>query len=47
MEQAQLKPNFSHIIKNNPSGYILRTNHSEKTDGLLQEGLWLNWIPLE
>ena len=29
------KPDFTQIIKNNPSGYILRTNLSEKTGGLL------------
>ncbi len=29
------KPDFIQIIKNNPSGYILRTNLSEKTGGLL------------
>ena len=29
------KPDFSQIIKNNPSGYILRTNLYEKTGGLL------------
>jgi len=35
MEQTQPKPDFSQIIKNNPSGYILRTNLSEETGGLL------------
>ncbi len=29
------KPDFTQIIKNNPSGYILRTKLSEKTGGLL------------
>ncbi len=28
-------PTFSEIINNNPSGYILRTNLTEKTGGLL------------
>jgi len=28
-------PNFEHIIRNNPSGYIIRKNLSEKTGGLL------------
>jgi hypothetical protein len=28
-------PDFSQIIKNNPSGYILRTKLHEKTGGLL------------
>lgn len=27
--------NFSHILKNNPSGYILRRDLTEKTGGLL------------
>jgi len=35
MQNTQFKPNFSQIIKNNPSGYILRTNLSEETGGLL------------
>jgi len=35
MLNKQNKPNFSQIIKSNPSGYILRTNLSEKTGGLL------------
>jgi len=35
MKNVQNKPDFSQIIKNNPSGYILRTNLSEKTGGLL------------
>ena len=35
MQQSQNKPDFTQIIKNNPSGYILRTNLSEKTGGLL------------
>lgn len=32
---AQNQPDFSQIIKNNPSGYILRKDLSEKTGGLL------------
>ncbi len=35
MEQTQAKPNFSQIIKNCPSGYILRKDLNVKTDGLL------------
>jgi len=35
MQNEQTKPDFTQIIKNNPSGYILRTNLSEKTGGLL------------
>jgi len=35
MKQSQAKPDFTQIIKNNPSGYILRTKLSEKTGGLL------------
>ncbi len=35
MQHSQNKPDFSQIINNNPSGYILRTNLSEKTGGLL------------
>jgi len=35
MKYSQNKPDFSQIIKNNPSGYILRTNLSEATGGLL------------
>ena len=35
MQQSQTKPDFTQIIKNNPSGYILRTKLSEKTGGLL------------
>lgn len=31
----QNQPDFSQIIKNNPSGYILRTKLSEATGGLL------------
>jgi len=29
------KPDFTQIVKSNPSGYILRKNLSEKTGGLL------------
>ena len=32
---TQTKPDFTQIIKNNPSGFILRTKLSEKTGGLL------------
>ncbi len=35
MEQTQNKPDFSQIVKNNPSGYILRTRLYEETGGLL------------
>ncbi len=35
MQNVQNKPDFTQIISNNPSGYILRTNLSEKTGGLL------------
>jgi len=35
-EASKTIPNFSHIRKNNPSGYILRTNLTEKTGGLLR-----------
>jgi hypothetical protein len=31
----QNQPDFSQIIKNNPSGYILRKDLTEKTGGLL------------
>lgn len=34
MDQIQT-PDFSQIIKNNPSGYILRKDLTEKTGGLL------------
>lgn len=34
-QYTQTKPPFTQIIKNNPSGYILRTNISEQTGGLL------------
>ncbi len=32
---TRVTPDFSQIISNNPSGYILRTKLSEKTGGLL------------
>ena len=35
MNTTQNQPDFSQIVKNNPSGYILRTKLSEKTGGLL------------
>ena len=35
MTKTQSKPDFSQIVKTNPSGYILRTKLSEKTGGLL------------
>jgi hypothetical protein len=35
MQNVQNKPDFSQILKNNPSGYILRTKLSETTGGLL------------
>lgn len=35
MPNPEFKPDFSQIIKNNPSGYILRTKLSEATGGLL------------
>ena len=35
MQDVQTKPDFTQIIKNNPSGYILRTNLSDATGGLL------------
>lgn len=35
MQQSQTKPDFSQILSNNPSGYILRTNLSKATGGLL------------
>ena len=35
MEQNKDKPDFSQIITNNPSGYILRKDLTEKTGGLL------------
>ncbi|WDP88708.1 MAG: hypothetical protein HUN04_02730 [Desulfobacter sp.] len=35
-EETKTKvPTFSQIIKNNPSGYILRSDLTEKTGGLL------------
>lgn len=34
-KEAHVKPDFSHILKNNPSGYILRKDLTEKTGGLL------------
>ena len=33
--EKQEKPDFSHIFKNNPSGWILRADLTEKTGGLL------------
>ena len=35
MQQSQNKPDFSQILNSNPSGYILRTNLSKATGGLL------------
>ena len=35
MQSTQTKPDFSQIIQNNPSGYILRKDLTEKTGGLL------------
>ena len=35
MQQTQIKPDFSQLIKNNPSGFILRKDLTEKTGGLL------------
>ena len=35
MKNFQKKPNFSKIVKNNPSGYILRKNLMKETGGLL------------
>ncbi len=35
MEQSQNQPDFSQIVKNNPSGFILRKDLSKKTGGLL------------
>ena len=35
MQTTQTQPDFSQIIKNNPSGYILRKDLTEKTGGLL------------
>jgi len=35
MNDSTQKPNFSEIVKNNPSGYILRKHLTEKTGGLL------------
>jgi len=35
MEQKQTTPTFGEIIRNNPSGYILRKDLTEKTGGLL------------
>ena len=35
MQNVQNKPDFTQILNSNPSGYILRTNLSEKTGGLL------------
>jgi hypothetical protein len=35
MKETQIKPGFKEIIKNNPSGYILRKDLTEKTGGLL------------
>ena len=35
MKKPQSKPNFQEIVKNNPSGYILRKNLTEATGGLL------------
>ncbi len=31
----QVTPDFSHIIKNNPAGWILRSDLTEKTGGLI------------
>ncbi len=35
MQNTQNKPDFTQIIKNNPSGYILRKNLTKQTGGLL------------
>lgn len=35
MNNTHSQPDFSQIIKNNPSGYILRKDLTEKTGGLL------------
>jgi hypothetical protein len=35
MNQAKEVPDFSQIVNNNPSGYILRKDLTEKTGGLL------------
>ncbi len=35
MHDTRLKPDFSQIIKNNPAGYILRSNLTKATGGLL------------
>ncbi len=35
MQNSPTKPDFSNIVNNNPSGYILRTKLSEQTGGLL------------
>lgn len=35
MNQAKEIPDFSQIVKSNPSGYILRKDLTEKTGGLL------------
>jgi hypothetical protein len=34
-KEPHVKPDFAQIIKNNPSGYILRKDLTEKTGGLL------------
>ncbi len=35
MNTEKREPDFSHILKNNPSGWILRTDLTEKTGGLI------------
>lgn len=42
MNQAKEIPDFSQIIKNNPSGYILRKDLTEKTGGLLHSRTMAN-----
>jgi len=36
------KPDFSQLINNNPSGYILRTKLTEQTGGLLHSRTMAN-----
>lgn len=42
MNLAKEIPDFSQIIKNNPSGYILRKDLTEKTGGLIHSRTMAN-----
>ncbi len=42
MNDSTQRPSFSEIIKNNPSGYILRKDLTERTGGLLHSRTMAN-----